>query len=267
MNCTKKAILVISFGTSYNQSREKTIGSIEKFIAASFPDYEIRRAFTSQMIIKKLKERDGIQIDTVAEALEKLSLEKFETVICQPTHIMNGIENTQMEEVIRKYASNFKKILIGRPLLSSGKDYDRVVQAISREMSEFLQENSALILVGHGTEHFADAAYAALDYRFKAEGYQKVFVGTVEGYPSPETVISQIKKMGIKKAYLTPFMVVVGDHMKHDIMSLNKGAWLSSLTAAGIQGEGILKGLGEYPSICEIYAEHIREAIKKGEGY
>ncbi len=258
----KKAMLVVSFGTSYADTREKTIGAIEKRIAEKFDDYEVRRAFTSKVIIRKLKERDGIEIDTVSEALDRLKAEGFDTVVVQPTYVMNGNEFDGLMREIEPFRGDFK-MACGKPLLTDSEDYDRAVDIIAGEVEMVGDKDTAVVFMGHGTEHYADSAYAALDYRFKARGRKNVFVGTVEGYPDTGQVIGYVKKYGYKKAVLLPFMIVAGDHANNDMAGDGDGSWKSEFVKNGIETECIIRGLGEYEEIQEMFAEHAACAVRK----
>ncbi len=260
----KKALLIVSFGTSHKETRDKTIGEIEKFISEAYPDRELRRAFTSGMIMKVLRNRDNISIDNVQEAMERLKQEGFEDILVQPTHIINGEEYDKMISQIEPYEENFKSVNIGTPLLTTSDDYEAVCKAIIDEVEELdvtkhkdVQNEVALVLMGHGTGHFADAAYAALDYRFKALGYENVFVGTVEGYPEVELVVENVKKYNYKKVVLMPFMVVAGDHAVNDMAGDEEDSWKVIFTKAGFDVECILRGLGEFKGIQQIYLNHI----------
>ncbi|NDO45671.1 sirohydrochlorin cobaltochelatase [Clostridium sp. MD294] len=261
MKIDKKAILVISFGTSYIHTMEKTIKVIEEAVAHTYTDYKVYRAFTSQFIINKLQEKENIKINTIKEALEEIIKEGYTTVICQPTHIMPGIEYEKMINMIKPYEKSINNIIYGTPLLSSSKDYDKVVKAIIKENS-YLQEKDILILVGHGTEHFADASYAALDYRFTANGYNNILVGTVEGYPNVETILEKLKTRYIHTIYITPFMIVAGDHANNDICGDGENTWKTKILSQGYSVKTILKGLGEYEEIRNIFIEHIKSAIE-----
>ena len=257
----KKAILVVSFGTSYEETREKTIGAIEEDFRAAFPDFEIRRAFTSGMIIRKLRERDGIEVDSVAQALEKLYNEGFDTVICQPTHVMNGFEFDDVRAEVANWREKFTHLVCGWPLLTSFEDYQLVTQALCEEFSD-IGENTALVLMGHGTEHPANATYPALDYYLKAQGCKHFFIGTVEGYPDLETVMKGVSGIHADKVLLAPLMVVAGDHAINDMCG-DEDSWQQQFERAGYQTEAILKGLGEYPSIRQIYRKHCEQCIER----
>lgn len=256
----KKAILVVSFGTSYKETRNKTIGAIEKEIATAYPDWEIRRAFTSGMILRVLKKRDGIHIDTVTEAMERLVADGFETVLVQPTHIINGDEYDKMVAEIKPYYETLKQIKIGVPLLTSSQDYEAVIEAVMAQFSQ-LKKDEALVFMGHGTTHHTDAVYAALDYRFKAMGYPNVFVGTVEGYPDFEQVNKLVKAYHPKKVILMPFMVVAGDHATNDMAGDGEDSWKTLFEQEGYEVKCILKGLGELNEIQEQYGKHVAEIL------
>ncbi|MCR2024929.1 sirohydrochlorin cobaltochelatase [Anaerotruncus colihominis] len=255
----RKALLAVSFGTSYKKTRDAAIGAIESDLQAAYPDYTVHRAFTSRMILKKLRERDGLQIDTVGEALERLAAEGVGTLVIQPTHVMNGIEYDRMMADAAPYLCRFAAVSFGAPLLNSAADYDAVVRALIAELAP--ADDTALVLMGHGTEHFADSAYAALDYRFKAMGYPNVFVGTVEGYPMLEHVLAGIRAGGYRKAVLFPLMVVAGDHAANDMAGDEPDSWKNQLLRAGCQVQCVLRGMGEYKSIRALYTAHAGAAI------
>ena len=248
----KQAILAVSFGTSHKETRERTIEAIEQQIRENFPIYEVRRAFTSGMIMNVLKKRDGIHIDNVDRAMNKLVRDGFVNVILQPTHIINGDEYDKMVRQAKAYEGHFANISIGDPLLTVSSDYEEVCCGIMKQFPN-LKKDEALVLMGHGTGHFADAAYAAIDYRFKALGYENVFVGTVEGYPEISELLPQLKKFEPKKVILLPFMVVAGDHAQNDMAGDDEDSWKSVLEKEGYQVECILKGLGEFEEIRSIY--------------
>ncbi|MEG0391907.1 MAG: sirohydrochlorin cobaltochelatase [Anaerovoracaceae bacterium] len=257
---SKKEILVVIFGTSHQDTREYTIEAIEQEIQRNFGEMEVRRAFTSGMIMEVLKKRDNLHIDTVDEALGKLAAEGYKKVFLQPTHIINGDEYEKIVNQVRRHECDFWDIKIGAPLLTASADYDQVCHGLMKEVS--LKEDEVLLLMGHGTGHFADSAYAALDYRFKALGYENVFVGTVEGYPELDTVLPLLAARSPKKVILLPLMVVAGDHAKND-MAGEEDSWKTILEEQGYAVDCILKGLGEFPSIRELYVAHIKEEMYK----
>ena len=206
-----KALLVVSFGTSHHDTREKTIDQIEAYLGQSFPDRKVYRAWTSGMIIQKLR-REGIETDTVPDALERMLRDRITDVLIQPTHLLNGIENDQMLRQAEAYRSRFQNLRIGAPLLTSDRDLQRVAEILTAQFPN-LGEEEAVLLMGHGTEHDANAVYAALDYRFKDMGRDRFYMATVEGYPALEQALRQMKaNQRLQKVYLVPFMIVAGDH-------------------------------------------------------
>lgn len=259
MEQEKKAILAVSFGTTHQDTREKTIDVIERDLGERFPEYTVYHAWTSKMILKKLKERDGLVIPTVTEAMEQMAADGVTHLIVQPTHIINGIENDGMKEDVLRFQDRFAAISFGTPLLTTEEDNAKVIRAV---MDEFpgLHKNEALVFMGHGTTHYANAVYAALDYTFKDMGYENVFMGTVEAYPSMETILKMVKEYGPEKVILAPFMIVAGDHAKNDMASDNPDSWRRQFEAEGFCVECVIRGLGEYKGIREILLEHVAEA-------
>lgn len=255
----KKALLVVSFGTSFSKTREKTIDQIEKALAAAFPDYPMYRAWTSKKIIAKLLRRDGIKVPTVKEAIEQMLEDGIREVIVQPTHLVNGIENDEMKKDVQFYGTAFTSISFGEPLLTSIEDQKQSIQAVMEEFTE-LKSDQALVLMGHGTTHHANFIYVALDNMLKDLGYNNVFLGTVEAYPSLNTLIKKIGELHFEKVLLAPFMVVAGDHAIHDMSGEDEDSWRSRFEAAGFSVECIMKGLGEYSGIRRLYVEHARAA-------
>ena len=253
-----KAILAVSFGTSHMDTLDKTIGAIERSIEEHFPEYRLYRAFTSGMILKKLRKTKGLEFYNVKDAMERMAADGMETVIVQPTHIINGIENDKMLEDLMMYADRFQKIRVGKPLLSSVDDYKKAIHAVMEEVE--LAEDETLVLMGHGTDHHANSAYPTLEYTFHLLGYRQVLVGTVEGFPDFNNVLTKLEITGTKKVVLMPFMVVAGDHAKHD-MAGDEDSWKSELEEAGYEVRTILKGLGELKGIRNLFVEHIEEVI------
>lgn len=253
----KKGILAISFGTSHLDTMEKTIAVIEKEMEERFPDCNVYRAFTSGMIIRKLKRTEGIHIDTVPEALNRMAADGIEDVIIQPTHIINGIENDRMMEDLMERMSLFRRIRVGKPLLSSVEDYKKAIHAVMAETE--LDDGEMLVLMGHGTDHHANSAYPTLEYTFHALGYSQVLVGTVESFPELKNVMAKLKIAEKQKVALMPFMLVAGDHAKND-MAGEEDSWKSQLEEEGYKVRVIMKGLGEFRGIRQIFMEHIEEA-------
>lgn len=257
----KKGLLAVSFGTSVNATREKTIDAIETRLQKEFPDRTVYRAWTSGMIIRKLKKRDGVQIDTVKEAMERMAADQVADVIVQPTHVINGIENDGMTADVLSYRERFEKIVFGTPLLTSDEDSEAVIEAVMAEFPDFPKEE-ALVFMGHGTTHYANSIYAALDYKFKDMGYKNVFLGTVEAYPSLKTLMKLVREHGTNRVTLAPFMVVAGDHAMNDMSGEDPDSWRSRFEAEGFEVTCVLKGLGEYEGIRRLYAKHARDAVK-----
>ncbi len=257
----KKGILAVSFGTSVNATREKTIDAIEKDFQEAFPDRTLYRAWTSRMIIQKLKARDNIRIDTVTEAMERMMADGITEVVVQPTHVINGIENDQMISDVRACQDHFASVRFGTPLLTSDEDSCAVIEAVMAELKD-LPRDGALVFMGHGTTHYANSIYAALDDKFKDMGYSNVFLGTVEAYPSMETLMKLVQTCGAKRVTLAPFMVVAGDHALNDMSGDDPDSWRSRFEAAGFTVECVLRGLGEYKGIRNLYIKHIQDALK-----
>lgn len=260
MSKPEQGILVVSFGSTYADTREKNITAIEETIAGRFPDFQVYRAFTSRMILATLKKRDNIHYDTVEEALERMVADGIRRLVVQPTHVINGIENTQMKDAVSRYTHLFESIAIGEPLLTQTSDYEKTVHILGQALSA-KHPKTAVVFMGHGTDHFANAAYPALDYTFKAEHFEDCFMVTVEGYPSFETLLNNLKKHAFEKIILTPFMVVAGDHARNDMAGEEADSLANLLRAEGYDVSVLIKGLGEYPAIRELYCEHVQAAI------
>lgn len=254
---TKKAILAVSFGTSHNDTRKITIDAIEQDMQEAFPSYALYRAWTSKMIIKKVNARDGVHICNVKEAMEKMLQDGITDVLVQPTHVINGIENDLMKEDALAFQEQFHSISFGDPLLTSEQDNLAVIDAITSEFKT-LTKDEVLVLMGHGTTHYANAIYAALDYTFKDKGYSNIFLGTVEAYPTMESLLKMVHAYQPKKVVLAPFMIVAGDHAKNDMASDEPDSWYSQFKAAGYDVEPVLKGLGEYTGIRKLFIEHLK---------
>ena len=254
----KNGILAVSFGTSHLDTMEKTICVIEREIAGAFPDRKVYRAFTSGVIIRKLRETKGIEIDTVEEALDKMASDGIRDVLVQPTHIISGIENDRLMEALTGRMDRFERLRTGKPLLDSPDDYRESVRAVM-EMTQ-LAEDEMLILMGHGSGHRANASYLTLEYAFHTEGYPQVIVGTVESEPDLDNVMEKLLLSGKRKAALMPFMLVAGDHAKND-MAGEDDSWKTCLEEAGYEVRVILKGLGESERIRKLFLKHIREAV------
>lgn len=258
----KKAILVVSFGTSYADTRKVTLDAVEKKIADTFKEYEVKKAYTSKIIRDKLKERDNITVDSPEEALNKLKKEGISEVIVQPLHIIPGSEYDEVKEIITKFENNktFNKLVLGRPILYRTDDYKVAIKAVKAQLPK-LDKNQAVVFMGHGTTHPANSSYALLDYLLKEDGENNVYVGTVEGTPDLQSVIKRLKKDDIKEVTLMPFMVVAGDHANNDMLGDEADSWKTILKKEGFKVNGYLHGLGENEKIQDIYVSHVKDCI------
>lgn len=255
----KKAILAVSFGTSYPDTLRKTIAATEQALAEAFPGWEVRRAFTSGMIIRKLKERDGVEIENVSQAMDRLEQEGYTHVAVQSTHVMHGEEYEKMLSQLEPYRLRMQ-ISVGMPLLHSEGDYTSVAQALLNWLPP-LDADEALVLMGHGTTHFANSAYAQMEHMLQGL-CDRVYLATVEGYPALDSVQRQLaKRPEIRRLMLAPFMLVAGDHAQND-MSGDEDSWAEQLKNAGYPVRCILKGLGECPAIRALFVEHCHQAVE-----
>ena len=268
----KKAIVVVSFGTTYQDALQLNIESVENKMKAEFPDFEVRRAFTSRFVIKRLAARDGVQVDTEIEALKKLEDEGYKEVYVQPLHVVAGEEYDKIKRIVVQYAHAavkvFNKIVIGRPLLyytgqeNKSDDYLQVIQALTTQLPKGSNPD-AIVFMGHGGVHPANTAYAALQMKLEQAGLNHVFVYTVEGFPPLESVIAKLKKQSIKKVTLMPFMLVAGDHVNNDMAGDEDDSAKSQLVKAGIEVEVYLHGLGENSRVQDLYVQHLKDAMNQ----
>ena len=257
---TKKAVLVVSFGTSYADTRERTIGAIERQMAERFPDRKISRTWTSGFIIKKVARDEGLTVDTPAEALQRLASSGTTDLIVQPTHLSDGYENQRMLEIVKEYAGRFEKVSVGRPLLFTEEDRKYVAEIMPKLCLGKPERGTALLLMGHGSDKHPVPVYEQLQQAFFDGGADNVFVGTVEGTPTFEDAEKRLRESGCRKVVLAPLMIVAGDHAINDMAGESPDSWRSQLDAAGYETQVILKGLGEYTEIQERFAEHALEA-------
>ncbi len=278
-------ILVVSFGTSFNDSRVADIGGIESAIAEACPDWSVRRAFTSQIIINHIQARDGEVIDNVDQALERAVDNGVKNLVIQPTHLMHGTEYDQLMESVEAYASNFETVKIAEPLLGEvgsdateiNDDKEAVAEAITAEAVETAgyeslaaaaDENVAFVFMGHGTSHTAKVTYSQMQTQMDELGYENVFVGTVEGEPeetSCENIIAAVEEAGYTSVVLRPLMVVAGDHANNDMAGDDEDSWKSMFEAAGFTVECQIAGLGEIESVQALYVSHTQDAIDSDE--
>lgn len=258
----KPVLLVVSFGTSFADAREKNITAIEKTLAEAFPAYEVRRAFTSGMILKKLRERDGIHIDSVPEAMERLIRDGVQEVVVQPTHVMNGGEYDKMVRDVCAYEERFTSLKIGRALLSDDHDMGAMIETVFAADAAMVTPDTALVYMGHGTDHEANQSYARLQEKLRADGHQNVFIGTVESTPTVEDVLRDVGQGSFRRVVLLPLMIVAGDHAIHDMAGDREDSWKSIFQQAGYDTVCVLRGLGERPAIRWMIMGHCAETMK-----
>lgn len=276
-------ILVVSFGTSFNDSRAQDISGVEKAIAAANPDWGVRRAFTAQTIINHVQSRDGEKIDNMDQALERAVANGVKNLVIQPTHLMHGAEYDELKEAADSYADKFESIVIAEPLLGEvgadatviNADKKAVAEAIVAEavadsgkasLEDAEKEGIAYVFMGHGTAHTAKVSYSQMATQMKDLGYKNVFIGTVEGEPEEtacENVIEDVKAAGYKKVILRPFMVVAGDHANNDMAGDDDDSWKSMFTASEAFDtiDCQIAGLGRIKAIQDLYVAHTADAI------
>ena len=260
-NIGENELLVLSFGTSYNDSRRLTIGAIEDQLEKSFPDYSVRRGFTANIVIDHVEKRDGEKIDDINEALKRAVDNGVKNLVVQPTHLMNGLEYDELKGDIAQYSDAFDKVAIGQPLLSSDEDFSRVENAIVDWTKDYDDGETAIVFMGHGTSADSNAVYQKMQDLLTKDGHTNYFVGTVEATQYLDDVMAAVKKGGYKRVVLEPLMVVAGDHANNDMAGDDKDSWKSQFEAAGYQVECLLRGLGENETIRQIYVEHAQAAI------
>lgn len=260
-NIGENELLVLSFGTSFNDSRRLTIGAIEDQLEKSFPDYSVRRGFTANIVIDHVAKRDGEKIDDIDESLKRAVDNGVKNLVVQPTHLMNGLEYEELKGDIAQYSDAFDKIAIGQPLLSSDDDFSRVENAIVDWTKDYDDGETAIVFMGHGTSADSNGVYQKMQDLLTKDGHTNYFVGTVEATPSLDDVMAAIKKGNYKRVVLEPLMVVAGDHANNDMAGDDKDSWKSQFEAAGYQVECLLRGLGENETIRQIYVEHAQAAI------
>ena len=257
----EKELLVVSFGTSYNDSRRLTIGAIENAMEEAFPEYAVRRGFTSQIIIDHVKSRDNVSIDNVKQALDRAVENGVKTLVIQPTHLMDGLEYHELVDEVAQYSDAFENLAIGKPLLTSEADFQAVEQAITEATAEYDDGKTAICFMGHGTEAASNAVYETLQVQLTQSGHENYYIGTVEAEPSLDTVLSAVQKGTYERVILVPLMIVAGDHANNDMAGEEADSWKSTFEAAGYQVECLLNGLGELESIQKILVEHAQDAI------
>ncbi|MCD8104660.1 MAG: sirohydrochlorin cobaltochelatase [Lachnospiraceae bacterium] len=277
-------ILVVSFGTSFNDSRVEDIKAIEDAIAEAYPDWSVRRAFTAQIIINHVLARDGESIDNVEQALERAVANGVKNLVVQPTHLMHGAEYDELMEAVEEYQDQFESVVVAEPLLGEVGDDATVINedkaavaeavvAAAVESSDYdsleaaAEDGTAIVLMGHGTSHTAKVSYSQMQTQMNELGYDNVFIGTVEGEPEEtacENVIEAVAAAGYTKVILRPLMVVAGDHANNDMAGEDEDSWLSMFNASGLfeSVDTQIEGLGRIEAIEELYIEHTAAAIE-----
>jgi cobalamin biosynthesis Co2+ chelatase CbiK len=279
----EKEILVVSFGTSFNDSRAADIGGIEKEIAKANPDWSVRRAFTAQIIINHVLARDGEEIDNVDQALQRAVDNGVKTLVVQPTHLMHGAEYDELCDTLEQYKSKFDSVSVAEPLLGEvgadakviNPDKEAVAKSVVAEAVKSAgydsidaadKEGVAFVLMGHGTSHTANVTYSQMQTQMDKLGYKNVFIGTVEGEPEDtacDVVIGKVKDAGYKKVILRPLMVVAGDHANNDMAGDDEDSWKSQFTASGAfdSVDCQIEGLGRIPEVQKLYVSHTSDAL------
>ena len=276
-------ILVVSFGTSFNDSRVADIRSIEDALQAAFPDWAVRRAFTAQIIINHIQARDGERIDNMEQALDRAVANGVKNLVLQPTHLMHGAEYDEMMDTLEQYRDRFETVAVAEPLLGEvgndatviNADKEAVAQALvaeavkaagydSREAAE--AEGVAFVLLGHGTAHVAKVSYSQMQNQMEKLNYNNVFIGTVEGEPEEtacEAVIESVQAAGYRTVILRPLMVVAGDHANNDMAGEDEDSWRSQFIAAGCFNAvtAQIAGLGGIEAVQQLYVAHTQAAI------
>ena len=259
----EKELLVVSFGTSFNDSRRLTIGAIEKALEEAYPEYSVRRAFTSNIIIDHVNKRDGILIDDLDAGLQRAVDNGVKELVIQPTHLMNGIEYTQLSDAVAQYADAFDSVKIGAPLLTTDEDFKNVEQALVDWTKDYDDGKTAIVFMGHGTEAESNGVYAKMQELFTADGYENYYVGTVEATPSLDDVLAAVQAGEYERVILEPMMVVAGDHANNDMAGDEDDSWKSAFEKAGYKVECLLRGLGENEAIQQMYVEHAKAVIEE----
>ena len=254
-------LMVVSFGTSFNDNRRLTVGAIESAIEGAFPDWSIRRGFTSQIIIDHVLRRDGEVIDNVGEALDRAVANGVKTLVIQPTHLMNGFEYNDVVDEVAQYADAFEAVAIGEPLLTSDEDFAAVAAAIVEATAEYDNGSTAIIFMGHGTEAESNSVYAKMQQVLTDGGHEHYYIGTVEAEPTLEDVLAAVQAGEYTRVVLRPLMIVAGDHANNDMAGDEEDSWKTAFEAAGYEVECVIKGLGELEAIQQLFVQHAQAAI------
>lgn len=254
----KKALMVVSFGTTVLRAR-RAIENLEARLHAAFPEYDLCRAFTSRMVARKIEKEEGVYIPSPAELLEQLADADYEEVRCQSTHVIPGIEYEKLMAQLGAYQGRFAQLTVGAPLLQSTQDYLRLTALLLEHMPR-LAADEAFVFMGHGTEHPANAAYALVENSFRYHGAERVYVGTVEGFPHFDYVLARLHRHAVTKVHLAPLMIVAGDHAQNDLAGEQEDSWKSRLESEGYGVEIHLTGLGEMDTVADIFVDHCKQA-------
>ena len=254
-------VLVVSFGTSFNDSRRLTIGAIEQAVENAFPNWSVRRGFTSQIIIDHVKSRDGFAIDNFEEAMDRAVKNGVKALVVQPTHLMDGFEYNDVVNAVAQYSDAFDEVVVGSPLLNSDEDFSRVADIIVEATKEYDDGNTAICFMGHGTEAASNGVYAKMQTVLDGKGAKNYFVGTVEATPSVEDVLAAVQAGNYTRVVLEPLMIVAGDHANNDMAGDEEDSWKSIFEGAGYEVECILRGLGELEGIQAMIVEHAQAAV------
>lgn len=276
INNNKKAILLVSFGSTYQEARERSLDCIAAKVAAEFPEFTVRQAFTSRTVVRRLKERHNIVIDTEVEALERLRQQGFQEVYVQPLHVVAGAEYDKIQRIVLRYVhaedKPFARLALCRPLLyymgqsDTVDDYTCLLAAMRSEW-QASEPHEAVVLMGHGGLHPANAAYAVLQMKLQDAGLSDVFVYTLEGYPTLLDICGKLKQHGYTHVRLLPLMLLAGDHARNDMAGDDDESAKSVLQQAGFSlTDIVVRGLGEYPAVQQIYVEHIRQKMAQPPG-
>jgi sirohydrochlorin cobaltochelatase len=257
----EKELLVVSFGTSYNDNRRLTIGAIENALEEAFPDFSVRRAFTSQIIIDHVFQRDGEVIDNVTQALDRAVENGVKTLVVQPTHLMSGYEYNDLADELAEYADAFESIAMGVPLLDTDDDFLTVADALAEATAAFNDGETAICLMGHGTEAESNEVYAKMQTVMDKAGHENIFIGTVESTPSVEDVLAMVQAGNYKKVVLRPMMIVAGDHANNDMAGDEPDSWKSIFEAAGYEVTCVVEGLGSLGEIQSLIVQHAQAAV------
>ena len=282
-NIGDNELLVVSFGTSFNDSRVKDIKGIEDALQAAYPDWSVRRAFTAQIIVNHVQARDGEKIDNMQQAMDRAVANGVKNLVVQPTHLMHGAEYDEMMEMIDEYRDKFESVAVAEPLLGEvgadaaviNEDKEAVAKAVTAEavatagydsVEAAAKDGTAFVFMGHGTSHTAKVSYSQMQTAMQTLGYDNVFIGTVEGEPestSCENVIEAVKAAGYTKVVLRPLMVVAGDHANNDMAGADEDSWLSQFEASGAfdSVDCQIAGLGGVADVQQLYIAHTKAAI------